>query len=113
MAAAGIYGVMAFAVSQRTQEIGIRMALGARGGDVARMVARQATWMVGTGAAVGIVFALIMARVLASALVGTSAINPVALAGVVATLAAAAALATLIPTRRAVRIDPVDALRSE
>jgi putative ABC transport system permease protein len=113
MAAAGIYGVMAFAVSQRTQEIGIRMALGAQGGDVARMIARQAMWMIGAGVAVGTLVALAMARVLASALVGTSAVNPVALAGVILTLAAAAGLATMIPTLRALRIDPVDALRAE
>lgn len=113
MAAAGIYGVMAFAVSQRTQEIGIRMALGARGGDVARMIARQATWMIAIGVAVGSLTALALARMLTASVMVGSGIGWLPLLGVVVTLSAAAAIATLVPARRALRIDPIIALRSE
>lgn len=113
MASTGIYGVISFSVAQRTQEIGIRMALGAEGGDVLRMVARQALWLIAIGVAVGMVTALALGRVLASAVAGMNATDPVALGGVAVVLGLAALLATYVPARRAVRIDPVIALRSE
>jgi putative ABC transport system permease protein len=113
MASTGIYGVISFSVAQRTQEIGIRMALGAESRDVLQMVARQSLWFISIGAAVGTVGALLLGRALASAVVGLNATDPVALGGVIVVLGIAALLATLIPARRAVRIDPVTALRSE
>ena len=113
MAAAGIYGVMAFAVSQRTQEIGIRMALGAGVGDVVRMVARQAAWMMLIGLGVGGVAALLLARMMTATVIGGTAVSLTPIALVVGALIAAAAIATFVPTRRALRIDPVIALRAE
>jgi putative ABC transport system permease protein len=113
MASTGIYGVISFSVAQRAQEIGIRMALGAQSGDVLRMIMRQSMWLIGIGAAVGTVGALALGRALASAVVGMDATDPLALGGVVIVLGLAALVATLIPARRAVRIDPVTALRSE
>jgi len=113
MASTGIYGVISFSVSQRAQEIGIRMALGAESGDVLRMIVRQSLWLVGIGVAVGTVGAFALGQALASAVVGLNGADPVALGGVVLVLGLAAVIATLIPARRAVRIDPVTALRSE
>jgi len=113
MASTGIYGVISFSVAQRTQEIGIRMALGAESRDVLNMVVRQSLWHIGIGVAVGMAAALILGRVMASALAGVSGTDPIALGGVAIVLALAATVATLIPARRAVRIDPVTALRSE
>jgi putative ABC transport system permease protein len=113
MASTGIYGIISFSVAQRTQEIGIRMALGAESGDVLRMIMRQSLWLIAVGAAVGTVGALALGRALASAVVGMSATDPIALGGVVTVLGLAALIATLVPARRAVRIDPVTALRSE
>jgi putative ABC transport system permease protein len=113
MASTGIYGVISFSVAQRSQEIGIRMALGAESGDVLRMIMRQSLWLIGIGFAVGLVGALALGRALASAVAGLNATDPIALGGVIAVLGMAALIATLIPARRAVRIDPVTALRSE
>ena len=113
MASTGIYGVISFSVAQRTQEIGIRMALGAESGDVLRMIVRQSLWLIGIGIVVGTVGAFALGQALASAVVGLNGADPVALGGVVLVLGLAAVIATLIPARRAVRIDPVTALRSE
>ncbi len=113
MASTGIYGVVSFAVAQRTQEIGIRMALGAHGNEVMRMIGRQAMWFVGAGIAVGAAGAFVLSRILASAVPGMSAHDPWALGGVALVLGAAALVAIWIPARRAVRIDPIIALRQE
>ena len=113
MASTGIYGVISFAVAQRTQEIGIRMALGAHGKEVMRMIGRQAMWLVGVGIVVGAAGAFVLSRILAGAVQGMSGNDPVALVGVAAVLALAAMLAIWIPARRAVRIDPIIALRQE
>jgi len=113
MASTGIYGVISFAVAQRTQEIGIRMALGAHGNEVMRMIGRQAMWLVGAGIAVGAAGAFVLSRILASAVPGMSAHDPWALGGVALVLGAAALVAIWIPARRAVRIDPIIALRQE
>ena len=113
MAGTGIYGVLSFAVAQRTQEIGIRMALGAHGNDVVRMISRQALWVVGIGIAIGSAGALVLGRIVAGQMPGVSAGDPWALGFVAFSLVSAAMLAIWIPARRAVRIDPVVALRQE
>lgn len=113
MASTGIYGVMSFSVAQRTQEIGIRMALGAHGKDVMRMIRRQALWVVGIGLAVGSLAAAALSRVLIGTIQGLSVTDPWALAGVAVVLTGAAMLAIWVPARRAVRIDPIIALRQE
>lgn len=113
MAAAGIYGVVSFSVAQRTQEIGIRMALGSTVGGVAGLVVRQAIWMVLGGLLAGSLAGWVLSRLVAASMPGTSLLDPLTLAAVAATLLSAAAIAALIPARRATRVDPLVALRSE
>ncbi len=109
----GVYGVMAYSVAQRTQEVGIRMALGAQTGDVLRMVVRQGGMLAGLGVVIGILIALGVTRGLAFFLYGVSPFEPVTFAVVALTLLSAGLLATYVPARRATRIDPVNALRFE
>ncbi len=109
----GIYGVISYVVSQRTREIGVRMAMGAEEGDVSRMVLRQAGMLAGIGVAVGLAAAAGLTRLMASLLFGVSPLDPVTFAGVAAALAAVALLASWLPARRAARVDPVVALRFE
>jgi putative ABC transport system permease protein len=117
LAAVGLYGVMAYAVSQRTQEIGIRMALGARPGSVLRLVIGQALVLTGVGLCIGLATAALLARVLSGLLeavlfqVAPSDLATLSVVPLVLTLVAL--LATVIPARRAMRIDPIEALRSE
>jgi putative ABC transport system permease protein len=113
LAATGIYGVMAYSVAERTREIGIRMALGARAQDVLRMVLRQATWMIGIGLLVGLASALAVTRVIRSVLVEVTATDPATFAAVTALLVSIAAVACLVPTRRATAVDPTVALKFE
>jgi putative ABC transport system permease protein len=113
LAAVGLNGVLGQLVSQRTQEIGVRMALGARPADVAYLVARQGGVPVVAGLAMGIGCVLALGRVLASVLYGVKAEDAVTLACVCGVLGAAAAVAMAAPARRAVRVDPVVALRDE
>ena len=113
MAAAGIYGVMAFAVSERTREFGIRMALGAEGKSVRSMVMLSSVWLVGVGAIAGLVLGFMLSRVLASGIDGVGGMNPASYGLVTAVLVAAAALSAYIPARRATRVDPMIALRTE
>ena len=110
LAAVGIYGVIAWFVSQRTQEIGLRMALGATQGRVLAMVAWQAFRPVLVGLAVGVAGAVAATRLLSGLLFGVTATDPLTFAGVLAVLASAALVASLVPARRAARVDPTRAL---
>jgi predicted permease len=113
LAAIGIYGVISYAVSQRTQEFGLRMALGAQPGDVRRLVLRQGVKLALAGVALGLVGALALGRVLWSLLYQVSAADPVTFASVSAIAIAVAVLACYLPARRATAVDPANALRSE
>jgi putative ABC transport system permease protein len=113
LATVGIYGVMAQSVAQRTREIGIRMALGAHRRDVMKLVLWNALALIGTGLAVGLGGSLALTRLISTRLWGVTATDPATFAGVAILLALVAVLATLIPARRAVRVDPTVALRYE
>jgi putative ABC transport system permease protein len=113
LAATGVYGVTAYAVSRRTQEIGIRMALGARGGDVLRTVLGQGVAVTLIGIMVGLAAALVLTRVIRSLLYDISPTDPLTFVCVSLFLAGTALLACYVPARRAARIDPMVALRYE
>ena len=113
LAACGIYGVLAYTVAQRTREIGIRMALGAARADVQRLVLGQALRLTLLGAGIGLALAFALTRFMQSQLFGIRADDPPTFAGVTLILALSAALAAWLSTARAVRVDPVVALRHE
>jgi putative ABC transport system permease protein len=109
----GIYGVIAYAVTQRTREIGIRMALGAQAPGLRQMFVRQGLLLAGIGAIIGLGAAAGLTRMMSTLLFGVKALDPLTYASVAAILIAAAALASYLPARRATRVDPLDALRAE
>ena len=113
MSAVGIYGVMTYAVARRRHEIGVRMALGAQQTSILRMVLGQGLWLALIGVALGIAGALGVTRVLSSMLFGVKPTDPWTFAGVSLGLLAVALLASYIPARRAMRVDPMVALRYE
>jgi predicted permease len=112
LAAIGIYGVIGYFVSRRTQEIGVRMALGATRADVVRLVVRQAAGPVAAGLVLGVAASLALTGVLQAQLFGVSARDPLTLAGVAGSLAVVGLIASLVPARRAASIDPTRALRA-
>ena len=113
LSALGLYSLTAFAATQRTQEVGVRMALGARRSQVSWLFLRRALWQVSIGLAIGIAGALALGTVLQAALVDVRANDPFTLVGVCALMAAVCLVATLLPARRASRLDPVAALRQD
>ena len=113
LAAIGIYGTASYTVTRRVREIGIRMALGARAGDVVSGILRHAMRPVATGAAVGLVLCLGISQILRSVLFGVSPLDPLVYVSVAAFLLAVGLLASYIPARRALRVDPMSAIRHE
>jgi putative ABC transport system permease protein len=113
LAAVGIYGVVAYSVTERTREFGVRLALGARGGDVVRLVVGQGVAPVLGGLAIGLAGAWAGSRVLASLLFGIGTNDPLTFAFVTLFLGAVALTAAYLPARRATRVDPLIALRSD
>jgi putative ABC transport system permease protein len=111
LAGVGIYGVLAYSVTERTHEIGLRMALGASSRDVLRMVMGNSARLIAAGLALGLGAALAVTRLMTSLLFQVSATDPLTYAGIAALLSAIALIASYLPARRAARVDPMVALR--
>ena len=109
----GIYGVISYSVSQRTREIGIRMAVGAQRSELTAMFVRQGLLLTGIGAACGLVVAFVTMRLMSSLLFNVSPVDPVTYVTITIGVAATAYLACYLPSRRAATVNPVNALRSE
>ena len=113
LAIVGVYGVIAYWVGQRTRDIGIRIALGADAARIARMIGREFAGIVVAGLVVGALTAILLTRVLSSMLFGVSATDAATFVMVPLALAVVSALATYVPARRATRVDPLSAIRTE
>ena len=113
LASLGVYGVVSYVVSRRRREVGVRMALGADAGDVQRLILRQTLRPVAIGMFIGMAAAAAIVRVLQSVLFGVSPYDPVAFIGAPLLMLTIAAAAAFVPTRQAMRIDPLSVLRSE
>ena len=113
LAAMGVYAVMAYVVSQRRQEFGVRIALGATAADVLRQVIRQGLMLAGLGVAAGLALSLGVTRLLVGFLYGVSPFDPVTFLGAPGIMAVVAVMACYVPARRATRVDPIIALRTE
>jgi putative ABC transport system permease protein len=111
LAAVGIYSVVAYSVTQRTHEIGLRLALGASSGDILKLILGSGLRLVLVGGAIGLAGALVLTQLLSGLLFGVSARDPITLAGIISILAAVALLACYLPARRAMKMDPLSALR--
>jgi ABC-type antimicrobial peptide transport system permease subunit len=113
LAVIGLYGVMAYTVARRTREIGVRVALGAAGSDVVRLVMREVVALAGSGILIGLVAALVVGRFFRAQLYGIVPADPLAIVAAAVTLGAVALLAGYIPARRASKVDPLIALRCD
>ena len=109
----GLYGVVAYSVSQRTREIGVRMALGAQRGSVYRLILKEAAWLIAAGVVIGLVCSVAAATLIRGLLFGVRSWDVPTLAAVAGVLGIAALLASFVPARRAASVNPVDALRAE
>jgi ABC-type antimicrobial peptide transport system permease subunit len=113
LAAIGIFAVMAHLVGERTREIGVRLAMGARREDVLRMMLRRAAWLTGAGVCIGLALAFGLAHAVANLIYGVRPDDPIIFAGITAAIVIVALVASWFPARRASRIDPMVALRDE
>jgi putative ABC transport system permease protein len=113
LAMVGVFGVLAYAVEQRTREFGVRIALGATAANVLKMVLSSAARVIGAGALIGLGLAALLGQSIATFLVGVPPIDPVTFAAVIIVLGVTAAVAAVVPALRAARVDPVEAFRSE
>jgi len=113
LAVAGVYGVMAYTVTQRVPELGVRIALGATPENIRGLMLRQGARLAGAGLTIGLVLAVLSSRLLQGLLFGVAPRDPLVLVAVAATIAVATLAACYVPVRRAVRVDPMAALRAE